>query len=282
MPTPLYDFGGSGPVIHLAVANGFPPQTYAPLLAPLTDRFRVVSLIPRPMWPDVPPPHPEADWPALADDLLAGLAEHNLTEVIALGHSLGATTSALAAVKEPGRIRALAVLDPTFFTPMVLLAFKFVRALGREVRIPLAAKAMIRRARFANVDEAFAYWRGKPLFTDWSDEALRLYAESMTRPAPEGGLELSWRPEWEAHIYSAFYDDTWSMLRKLRGKQPVLALRGGTSDTFPAASARYLRRILPNNVQVDEIPGYGHLFPQAAPDLAREPLARWLNALPGR
>ena len=35
---PLTEFGGSGPLMVISLANGFPPQTYRPLLDPLTDR----------------------------------------------------------------------------------------------------------------------------------------------------------------------------------------------------------------------------------------------------
>ena len=53
MPQPLYDFGGEkdAPPTHIAVANGFPPETYIPLVRPLLEDYHVVSLPPRAMWP---------------------------------------------------------------------------------------------------------------------------------------------------------------------------------------------------------------------------------------
>lgn len=41
---PLYHLGGQGTPLHLAVANGFPPAVYQPLLTPFTEMYRVVSL----------------------------------------------------------------------------------------------------------------------------------------------------------------------------------------------------------------------------------------------
>ncbi|MFC2031070.1 hypothetical protein ACFLWA_10115 [Chloroflexota bacterium] len=45
----LHDFGGSGPTLHLAHANGFPPGTYGPLAETLTGGYRVVALPSRPL-----------------------------------------------------------------------------------------------------------------------------------------------------------------------------------------------------------------------------------------
>src|SRR5262245_22227216 len=115
MPQTLYEFGGKpdAPVMHLAVANGFPPQTYIPLFQPFTERYRVVSLPPRALWSGQHDPSETGSWRALADDLLAGMETHKLNNVIAVGHSFGGVASALAAIKQPQRFRALILLDPT-------------------------------------------------------------------------------------------------------------------------------------------------------------------------
>ena len=89
MSFPLYDFGGSGPLLHVSIANGFPPETYRPLLDPLTGRYHVVCLLPRPLWPDPPDPQTLTTWRVLASDLLDGLRAHGMDDVILLGHSMG-------------------------------------------------------------------------------------------------------------------------------------------------------------------------------------------------
>jgi pimeloyl-ACP methyl ester carboxylesterase len=277
MPQPLYEYGGSGAVIHMALANGFPPQTYQPLLQPLTARYRVVSLPPRPLWTDPPPPQSIRSWRSLGDDLLAGMRLYDLTSVIAIGHSFGGIASIVAAAQEPERFRGLVLLDPTIFTPDKLRLIGLLRRLGFSARMPLAQKALRRRARFASVDDAYTYWRGKRLFYDWSDEAVRLYAEGLTRPAADGsGLELAWSPEWEAHYYTTLMTETWRYLRKLPPTLPLLTVRGLLSDTFLADAAARLRALLPHMEYV-EIVNHGHLFPQAAPDETRAAIERWLE-----
>ena len=276
MPQTLYEYGGSGSIIHMAVANGFTPQTYKPLLDPLTDRYRVVSLPPRPLWTEPPPPESIRSWRSLADDLLAGLRHNNLSNVIAIGHSFGGTASLVAVTQEPERFRGLVLLDPTIFVPYKLRVIGLLRGLGFGARMPLAQKALRRRARFASLDEAYTYWRGKRLFHDWSDEAVRLYAESLTRPSADGsGLELTWSPEWEAHYYTTLMTETWRYVSRLPPSLPLLVLRATLSDTFLAEAADRLRARLPQ-MEYAEIINHGHLFPQAAPDETRAAIESWL------
>lgn len=272
---PLYDYGGSGAVIHMAIANGFPPLTYAPMLTPLTEHYRVVSLPPRPLWHHPPPPKELRSWETFADDFLAGLREHNLNNVVAIGHSLGSVTSLVAVARDPSRFRALILLDPTIFPRHIFFIMNLLYTFNIQPRIPIVQGALKRRARFANADEAFTYWRGKRLFHDWSDDVLHLYAESMTQPAADGqGVELTWSPEWEARIYETILATTWRYIPKLR--VPVLIVRAQNSDTFSPQAASQFRRALPEAAYV-EIEGYGHLFPHAAPERAYQEISRFLK-----
>lgn len=275
---PLFDFGGAGPALHLAVANGFPPHTYRPLLAPLTADYRVLSLPPRALWPGVgAPPAQAGSWRELADDLLAGLRQHNLTDVIAVGHSFGGVASLLAVLAEPRRFRALILLDPTILPPPVADAIRALRQQGDGARLPLVDGALSRRSRFADLDEAFAYWRDKALFSDWPDAALRLYAESMTRPTGSGDLTLTWSPAWEAYYYQSVYTDAWDDLPRLAGLLPTLVIGGETTTTFTAEARDRARALLPGAAHVT-IGGHGHLFPHSAPAETERVIRDWLKA----
>lgn len=276
MLVPLYDFGGDGPPLNVAVANGFPPQTYRPLIAPLADRYHAISLLPRALWDSAQPTEMIPSWRQMGDDLLAGLRERDLSGVIAVGHSFGGVASMLAAIREPGRFRALVLLDPTLLPPLFLGMIGLLRALGQGHRFPLAQGARRRRARFESVEEAYGYWRDKPLFGNWPEASIRLYAESMTRPSVEGGVELTWPPEWEARYYENILTDVWREVPKLRGLLPVLAIRGTETDTFTARSCRKFRRLVPGAAMA-EIAGHGHLFPQSAPDETQRIIEGWLT-----
>jgi pimeloyl-ACP methyl ester carboxylesterase len=278
---PLYEYGGTGPVIHMGLANGFPPETYKPLLDPFTKQYRVVSLLPRPLWPAPPAPEDMDSWEMLAEDFLEGLYAHQLGHVIAVGHSLGGLTSALAVTRDPDRFRALVLVDPTFLPPWLLFVLRWIKALGQDHRYPLVQKALQRRARFASEQEAFTYWRQKSLFRDWSDETLWYYVQGMTKPAPDGtGLILSWSPQWESRIYQTAYTAAWQVADRLRGTVPMLLIRGEHTNTFRPASQRAMLRRLPD-ITTHQIDGHGHLFPHTAPDETHRIIMAWLDTLPG-
>jgi len=281
MTYPLYDFGGpaDAPLVHLAVANGFPPQTYIPLVRPLLDRYHVVCIPPRALWPGNHDPRRVRSWRDLGKDILAGLRAHNLRDVIAIGHSFGGVASMLVVNAEPSRFRALALLDPTFVElPLrYSIILWFVQRLGHTwERVPLVPGALRRRRDFESVEAAYTYFKSKSLFSDWPDETVRLYAESNTRPAGDG-VELAWTPEWEARYYSAMFPWSWREIPKLRGRLPVLTLRGAHSDTLTPSAAERLRRILPD-MTYGEIEG-GHLFPQSVADAASGAIIHWLDHL---
>ncbi|MCC6614848.1 MAG: alpha/beta hydrolase [Anaerolineae bacterium] len=282
MPQTLYEYGGSGPVIHMAIANGFPPETYAPLLAPLTAHYRVISLPPRALWSDPPPPDTTRSWSDLADDLLAGLRGQDIDNVIAIGHSFGAVASLVAAAREPSRFRGLVMLDPTIFTSRQFFALRLMQTFGLQQRMPLVEMALNRRTHFESTDAAFEYWRQKRLFKDWPDDMLRLYANSMTRPASEGdGVELTWSSAWEVRYYATVLTSTWRYVRQVRGKLPILTIRAGNSSTVSLAVAARLRQQLPEMTYA-EVPDHGHLFPQTAPDETRQLISGWLQEIERR
>jgi pimeloyl-ACP methyl ester carboxylesterase len=282
MPYPLVELGGRGPVVHFALANGFPPETYLPAVEPLMSRYRVVCLPPRALWNDAgPPPAEPGSWNALADDMLEGMRRHGLDRVVGIGHSFGAVATLLAAVREPERFRALCFLDPTILPPAIMDDLRRLRERGEMSFRPLVQGALKRRSAFATEEEALAYWRHKPLFADWSEDALSRYARSMLRPSEGGeGFTLAWSPAWEAWYYMSFHTGSWDALERLDPAIPLLVVRGERSDTFfPEAEA--LLRVKRPNAALRVIPGRGHLFPQAAPDETAQLIQEWLEELPG-
>ncbi|HEU5219642.1 MAG TPA: alpha/beta hydrolase [Gemmatimonadales bacterium] len=279
MTHPLIELGGQGPLIHLAPANGFPPASYLPALEPLLAGHRVVSLPPRAMWPDAgAPPEQPGSWTTLGDDLLAGFRAHQLPPLIAIGHSFGAVVSLVAAVKDPSRFRALALLDPTILPPPMMDQVREQRLKGEMSFRPLVQGARNRRERFSSPSEAFSYWRGKPLFADWSDDAVQRYARAMLRPTGTGDFTLSWPGAWEAHYYESFYPDSWADVARLDSRLPVLVVGGSESDTLLPEATALLREKIPWATHMT-VPGYGHLFPQAAPEQTGRMLRGWIESL---
>ncbi len=277
MPQPLIELCGeaAAPLLHLAPANGFPPQTYLPLLQALPG-YRSICLPPRALWGDQPPPTHYRSRHEIAADLLAGLAAHDLRDIVAIGHSLGAMVSMLALLEEPWRFRALIMLDPVFLPPPFLSMINQAWQDGSIEQFPLVQSARRRRRSFTSREDAFQRFRDKAIFADWSDEALWLYVQHGTRPRQDGqGLELVWSADWEAHYFATVNHRLWQDLPKLDGLRPTLLIRPRGSDTFPDASVAMAREMLPTADFID-LDGQSHLFPLAAPDVTAGVIRDWL------
>ncbi|HRE48934.1 MAG TPA: alpha/beta hydrolase [Aggregatilineales bacterium] len=278
LPPPIHAFGGSGtPVIHMAIANGFPSQTYTPLLRPLTAAHRVIGTLPRALWTPSPPLKTAQTWDVMAEDILACLRAEALSDVIAIGHSMGGVASMLAVLKEPQRFRALVLLDPTFLPPRLLRPLRVVRALGLIQLMPPAKKALQRRRDFSSQEAFYEYLRTRKIFSDWTPEALHAYAHYGSRPKEDGpGVTLTWTPEWEAQYFFGIFGQTWRTVPKLRGRLPTLIVRGTASDTFFPDAAALTRQALPEAHFV-ELQGKGHLFPQTHPEETAALIQAWLE-----
>ena len=276
---PIVTTGGTPglPLLHLAPANGFVLETYRPLLLSGFSGFHCVAVPPRALWQHAPPPlMPEMDWHQEAEILLAGLDQHFLPPVVAVGHSFGAIVTLLAALQEPERFRALILLDPTILIREAIDYVVDLRRQGRALENPLSQAALRRRRTFASIEGAFANFRSKDVFAQWSDEALKLYAEYGTREIV-GGRALTWSPEWEAYYFSTIPADTWEMVNHLSALQiPILFLRGETSETYTEASAQEVAHILPQATH-KQVHAHGHLFPQSAPNVAARQIRTWLK-----
>jgi pimeloyl-ACP methyl ester carboxylesterase len=278
MPQPLIELGGQPniPILHMAIANGFPSQTYIPMLRPFMETYRVISFPPRALWGDETPPTTYQDWWVVADDLLAGFDAHNMQDIIAVGHSFGAIGSLLAVSKEPQRFKALILLDPTILMPNNLDMIRQAWEQNIIDQMPMVQGAKRRRRVFDNVHDAFERFRGKRLFEQWSDETLRLYVEHGTQPQVDGdGIELSWSAEWEAYYFSTVQQTIWDDLPNLDSLVPTLIVRGGVSDTFVPEATEQVKILVPSATYQD-IPGHGHLFPQSAPQMSSDAIEAWL------
>lgn len=265
MNIPFIDHGGTGQPLHFLHANGYPPACYEPLFALMRNQYRVFGMTLRPLWPDSKPEELR-DWNPLSDDLLNFLDEQNVGPLLGVGHSIGAIVTLRAALKQPDRFRALVLLDPVLFLPSFILTWNLARILGQGRRVhPLIPSALKRRRHFDNLDVVFRGYRKRDVFRYFSDESLRAYIAGIARPNADGGFDLAYSPEWEAHIY---YTGVWRDMELWRGllnlKAPTLIIRGAETDTFLERAGALVKRRQPK-VQVVTVPQSTHLVPLERP-----------------
>jgi pimeloyl-ACP methyl ester carboxylesterase len=184
------------PLVNLAYANGFLPETYAFALQPLFAGYRVVSTHVRAMWGGCRP-ESLTHWSQLGDDLLDLLGSLADQPVVGIGHSFGGVATLYAALKRPERFSRLILIDPTLLPPRYLLPIRLVRLLGRDHQLPLVQGALRRRREWESPEAAFESFRKKALFRRGTD-ILRAYIESI-RPVEEHAAP-DHSPEWTAYL----------------------------------------------------------------------------------
>ncbi|MGD8598854.1 MAG: alpha/beta hydrolase [Anaerolineae bacterium] len=253
----FHRFGGTGPIVHIAHANGFPPGTYRLLAETLTSRYRVLAMPARPLWPSSRP-ESTPTWHPLASDLVHGLDVLGATKVIGIGHSLGGVLTLWAASQRPDLFEAAILIEPVILPPLWLWFLRLLRLFGLEKRLPLVQRAKSRRRTWPSRQACYEHYRRTPFFAQWPDEALHDYVTSGTRRSDSDTIELVYPPAWEAHIFASTPTGIWRDVPHLR--VPTLVIRGESSEIFrPEALAR-MKRTLPQ-AQFVTLAGAGHLLP---------------------
>ncbi len=258
----LLDFGPAGRPVDIVFshANGFNGRTYRSILGPLAASLRILALdmrghgastlpTPREGWPG---------WTAYRDDLLALLAAELTAPVVLAGHSMGGTTSLLAAANAPEQVKALVLFDPVFFD-------------GGDPSgpNPLAEGADRRRAVFASKADALQAYTGRGAFRSWSAEQLADYVEAGFRDTVDGQVTLACAPAWEASNFRIHNYDVWAAFRDTRC--PIRMLRAEIGSTARIEGHEAELEAL-DRVSIETVPGATHFLPMERPDAVRAAL----------
>lgn len=272
---PFEDYGGHGPLLHFAHANAYPPATYNQLLTRLSDHFSVLAMHFRPVWPGSQPEEMNA-WSDFATDMITFLDKRISVEVIGLGHSLGAVTTMMAAHKRPDLFRALILVEPIFLPPTILRYFRQQPGSVQSYQLPPVEIAKRRRNGWADRQEAFDYFRPKPVFARWPDRALWDYVKYGLERENSGELKLVFSPDWEAHIYSRPPTEVWELIPQIT--HPLMVIRGLGSDALLVEAWQLLKKTQAKGLYV-EIPDSGHLVPMERPQEVVKEIIRFVQKI---
>lgn len=259
------------PTVIWLHANGFNARTYLHTLGPIAKELNVLAIDQRGhgATPQNTSARGKTDALDMRDDLLALLdVVYPDQHVILAGHSMGGCVSLLAAAEAPDRVKALALFDPVILSRAA--AQSAMQAEGAAVsENTLVAKARNRRARFASRQEAFDVYSQRSIFRGWPQQALRDYVEAGFRDRPDGSVELTCAPEWEAANFAAHGHDIWAAMARI--KAPVRIYRAEQGSTCAITEASEFPRP-PGQAVVRTVPGSTHFLPIEAPQVVRSGL----------
>lgn len=246
-------------------ANGFNGRTYRTILRPLAASLRILSLDLRGHGATTLPASIEdrSGWPEFRDDLLALLAAEADGPVVLAGHSMGGTTSLLAAAAQPERVRALALFDP------VVMPRDLPPDADALQNSPLAVGALRRRAVYPSHQAAFEAYLGRGAFRTWSEAQLADYVAAGFAETASGEVALTCTPAWEASNFRTHNYDVWGAFRQSRC--PIRILRAAEASTF-RLDGREAELGDDGRIAIETVPGTTHFLPMERPDLVRETL----------
>ncbi len=159
-------------------------------------------------------------WQVVGEDLAALIAALGLTDMIGIGHSMGAHAMVDAAATVNGAFARMVLLDPTIAEPGAYAnegrAFRFEGGVHPVAR---------RRNEFKSVDEMMAHLAKKSAFPLFDRQVFKDYCVYGLVPCAKGGLELACPPEVEASIYMAVRTNTEIFDQVAKVNVPVLIVR---------------------------------------------------------
>lgn len=251
-----------GPLAHFYAANGFPVAAYEPFLTLLAPDFELLSLDNRALWPGRRLPVAGQRCQQYAQDLVAFLQHTAPCPVIGIGHSMGATTTLMAAIDHPELFRRLILIEPVFQT---LSGEWLTRLLPWPVlrRLQPFKSTLVRADSWPDIQAVERDFRAMPMFRRLSDSAVASLAGALT--IEEGpGLRLAYPLVWERHNYRTL-DAIWHRLEECT--VPVTILHGRPSLFLNETKLSRLQKRLPH-CQLISLPDHGHLLPIEAPEAA--------------
>lgn len=246
------------PLVVFSHANGFPAGTYRKLFAFLEPQVEIRAVD---MFGHDPRFPINDNWGNLASELLAFIDTHCDRPVFALGHSMGAVLSFIAAHRAPEKFRGLIMMDPPLISGPEGLMFQVVKWMGKSDSLTPAGKSKHRRSHWPSREVAIAELSKKKLFSGVDPDCVHDYVHAVTGLRDDGEYHLRYLVENEVAGFRTTPTDQWRYLRKLR--VPGVVITGDhTEVSRPQAIARLHRR---HGMAHITTPG-GHLFPLQHPE----------------
>lgn len=259
------------PVIHFAHANGMPSAVYAPLFAGLEDSF-TIEFIP------LLGPHPDYPvddhWHALTEQIIHSVRQacqkHGVSQVIALGHSLGALCTLQAMYRRPDLFTRAVLMDP----PWIYGKTSFVWHLAKQAdKLPMmnhrfmdtlspAGLSKKRRDVWDSREQAYDKLRHKGFFKNFDERSFNGYIQHGLVERADGKITLRIPKAVEVEVFRT--NPSWYWLTPNEAPiPPVQLIIGEDSQFMKRRFPQQIKRRLGINFETH--PG-GHMFPLEHPD----------------
>lgn len=245
---------------HFYGGNGFTVGTYAPLLKALATGFDLTALAMRGYWYDKPTSK-RLTRDEDAEMLIEFLEKTQDAPIVGIGHSQGATATAIAAAKRPDLFSQLYLIEPVTFTKAQTLLYDLMPRAFKLTREPFKS-TLNKQATWSSVPAFYEHLRALRAYRRVSDEHLQLFAKHSVEQQADGNYTLIFAPQQELANYfgTPFIDDA---LKQLRCPYTIIT---GKPTLFISDKVRQnWQKFVPAECIIS-LPDYGHLLPMEAPN----------------
>lgn len=269
-----YDLSSLGPVVnfdqqtrpraHFYGGNGFTVGAYSPLLQALTGQFSISALAMRGYWYD----KPSARCLTRAQDadmLIEFLEKTQDAPIIGIGHSQGATATAIAAAKRPDLFSQLYLIEPVTFTKVQSRLYNLTPRKLKLTREPFKS-TLHKQSIWHSIDDYYQHLRVQRAYRRISDVHLQVFAKQSLLVRQDGSYQLIFDPEQELANYfgTPYVDDALKQLRC-----PYTLITGKPTLFISDKVRKNWAKFIPSD-QIISLPKYGHLLPMEAPELCAQ------------
>lgn len=254
----------SRPQAHFYGGNGFTVGTYSPLLSALSQQFSMISLAMRGYWYEKPSAR-RLTRAQDADMLIEFLEKTQDKPIIGMGHSQGATATAIAAAKRPDLFSQLYLIEPVTFTKAQSRLYNLTPRQLKLSREPFKS-TLHKQSIWHSVDDYYQYLRMQHAYRRMSDAHLKVFANQSLAAQQDGSYQLIFTPEQELANYfgTPYIDDALKQLRC-----PYTLITGKPTLFISDKVRKNWAKFIPNE-QIVSLPKYGHLLPMEAPELCAQ------------
>ena len=179
-----------------------------------------------------------------------------------VGHSYGAAVALIAALGMPGRVRAMALYEPTLFSLLDAESPPPNDADGIRNAVANAVAALEEGDRDRAAQKFIDFWMHRGAWEAMSESRKGSIRDS-----------IHCLPEWGAALFS----EPTSLAQFAQLDIPVLYMIGKASPLSSRGVGRLLAATLPC-AQVIEFEGLGHMGPVTHPEIVNEAIFHFLNA----
>ena len=249
---------------HFYGGNSFTVGTYLPLLGALATNFDIKSLALRGYWYDKPQRRRltrEQD----AEILIEFLERTQDKPVVGIGHSQGATSTAIAAAKRPELFSQLYLIEPVTFTKRQARLYNLLPRKLLLNREPFKS-TLVKQTIWSSIDDYYEHLREQRAYRRISDAHLRIFAEQSLIKNPDSSYTLIFAPEQElANYFGAPHID--AALKKLHC--PYTLITGKPTLFINDKVRKQWQKFVPDS-SIISLSDYGHLLPMEAPELCAQ------------